>query len=304
MSSRIPSPRVNPKDLYTWASSELLDECSCLLSTLAIRKHKGESCSYNHRAFAMRHDDDITVLPYTLGEPVCGDQRANDGVPFFYFYQVVFQSIGVRLPFSKFERELLTEINAPPTQLYPNSCAFVKAFDVLFGFLGFAPSVDIFLHFFEVKRQRNNLWVTLSNVPGRVLLTPFQSSFTGWKGRFFKICCSDLMPSALDGFLLYWVRETRALKSKPFKKLSPNDQVACRILAEAGGFDSANLINLEFNAGTLEKYICTSGYLRNFCSLPSLCLYVVLTCGVLTALVSLGAGSKINQHGGYSLPRR
>ena len=78
--------------------------------------------------------------------------------------------------------------------------------------------------------------MTLSNVPGRVLLTPFQNSFTGWKGRFFKICCSDLVPSALDGFPQYWVRETRALKSKPFKKLAPNDQVVCRILAEAGGF--------------------------------------------------------------------
>ena len=144
------------------------------------------------------------------------------------------------------------EINAAPAKLYPNSWAFVKAFDILFGFLGCAPSVDIFLHFFEVKRQRNNLWVTLRNVPGRVLLTPFQNSFTGWKGRFFKICCSNLVPSALDGFPLYWVGETKALKSKPFKKLAPIDQVVCRILAEAGGFDSATLISLEFNAGTLE----------------------------------------------------
>ena len=186
MSSCVPPSTVNPKDLYAWASRELLDACSCLLSTKAIREHKGDSCSYDHRAFARRHDDDIVVLPCTLGEPVCGDERANDGVPFFYFYQVVFKSIGVRLPFSRFERELLTEINAAPAQLYPNSWAFVKAFDILFGFLGSAPSVDIFLHFFEVKRQRNNLWVTFSNVPGRVLLTPFQNSFTGWKGRFFK----------------------------------------------------------------------------------------------------------------------
>ena len=57
---------------------------------------------------------------------MCGDERANDGVPFFYFYQVVFKSIGVRLP----------------------------SVDI---FLGCAPSVGIFLHFFEVKRQRNNL---------------------------------------------------------------------------------------------------------------------------------------------------
>ena len=125
--------------------------------------------------------------------------------------------------------------------------------------------------------------MTFSNVPGRVLLTPFQNSFTGWKGRFFKVCCSDLVPSALDGFPLYWVRETRALKSKPFKKLTPNDQVVCRILAEAGGFDSATLLSLEFNAGTLEKYICMSDHLRNFRFRSSLnlcmsCLVVSLPC--------------------------
>jgi len=61
------------------------------------------------------------------------------------------------------------------------------------------------------------------------------------------------------------VRETRALKSKPFKKLAPNDQVVSRILVEAGGFDSTTLISLEFNAGTLEKYIRMSHCPRNFC---------------------------------------
>ena len=172
-------PLPSPRDLYPWASSELLDECSCLLATRATREHKGDSCSYDHRGFARRHDDNIAVLPCTLGEPVCGDGRANEGVPFFYFYQVVFKTTKVRLPFSWFEKELLTKINVAPAQLYPNSWAFVKAFDILFGFLGCAPSVDLFLHFFEVKRQRHNLWVTLSNVPRRVLFTPFQSSFSG-----------------------------------------------------------------------------------------------------------------------------
>ena len=64
--------------------------------------HIGEPSSYDHRAFAKRHDNDITVLPCTLGEPVCGDERANNGVPFIYFYQVVFKRIGMRLPFSRF----------------------------------------------------------------------------------------------------------------------------------------------------------------------------------------------------------
>ena len=121
-----------------------------------------------------RHDEDIAVLPCTPGDPVCGDERANNGVPFFYFYQVVFKRIGLRLPFSRFEREQLTEINVAPAQLHPNSWAFVKAFDILCRFFGHAPSVDIFLHFFEVKKQGKSLWVSFSNISGRVLLTLFQ----------------------------------------------------------------------------------------------------------------------------------
>ena len=59
MSTHPPPPRVNPKDLYAWASRELLDECSSLLSTRAVREHMGDPCSYDHRAFAKRHDDDM-----------------------------------------------------------------------------------------------------------------------------------------------------------------------------------------------------------------------------------------------------
>jgi len=114
MSTNPPSSRVNHKDLYAWASRELLDECSSLVSVRAWRDHVGDPSTYDHRAFVKRHDDDIPVLPCTLGEPVCGDERANNVVPFFYFYQVVFKCVGVRLPFSRFERELLREINAAP----------------------------------------------------------------------------------------------------------------------------------------------------------------------------------------------
>jgi len=90
------------------------------------------------------------------------------------------------------------------------------------------------------------------------------------------------------------VREARALKTKPFKKLAPSDQIACRILAEAGGFDSATLISLEFNAGTLEKYIYKIHCSRNFDLYCFLTVHVLLH-GVSDTFISLGAGSKINK---------
>ena len=46
------------------------------------------------------------------------DDRPRGGAPFFFMYQTVFKRVGVRLPFTPFERELLTEINtAPPSYI-------------------------------------------------------------------------------------------------------------------------------------------------------------------------------------------
>ena len=106
-----------------------------------------------------------------------------------------------------------------------------------------------------MKKQGKSLWVSLSNIPGRVLLSLFQQSFKGWKGRFFKVCCSDYDPSALDGFPLYWVKEVKTMKPKSMDELPLNDREAYQILTNVGGFETATLISLEFNADALARYI-------------------------------------------------
>ena len=105
--------------------------------------------------------------------------------------------------------------------------------------------------------------MSLSNIPGRVLLSLFQQSFKGWKGKFFKVCCSDYDPSALDGFPLYWVNEVKTMKSKSLDELPSNDREACQILNSVGGFDTATIISLEFNVDALAKYISMNVFLYN-----------------------------------------
>ena len=106
--------------------------------------------------------------------------------------------------------------------------------------------------------------MSLSNIPGRVLLSLFQQSFKGWKGKFFKVCCSDYDPSALDGFPLYWVNEVKTMKSKSLDELPSNDREACQILTSVGGFETATLISLEFNADALANYISMNVLLCSF----------------------------------------
>jgi len=270
-----PPPKINYRALYSWTSDELLEESSTLTSMKDLRDHIEGSGVYQHRAFARRHDEDITVLPCIPGEPVCGDERANNGVPFFFFYQVVFKRIGMRLPFSRFERELLTEINVAPAQLHPNSWAFVKAFDILCGYFGHTPSVDIFLHFFELKKQGKSLWVSFSSISGRVLLTLFQQSFKGWRGKFFRVCCSDYDHTVLDGFPLYWVKKVKLTKPKSLDELPSADREACQILASVGAFNTSTLISREYDVEALANYKSMETISSNHLFSTSVCFHLV-----------------------------
>jgi len=86
-----------------------------------------------------------------VGEPVCADERANNGEPFFFLYATVFKWVKLCLPLTGFERALLTEINVAPAQLHPNNWAFLRVFGILCNHFGHTPFVDVFLYFFEAK---------------------------------------------------------------------------------------------------------------------------------------------------------
>ena len=114
------TPKSNYKAFYSWAPDELLNECTSLTTFQDLEAHRGDPHLYNFNAFYRTHDAHISVRPDRPGEPVCVDDRPRKGNPFFFMYQTVFKRVGVRLPFTHFERELLTEINTAPAQLHPN----------------------------------------------------------------------------------------------------------------------------------------------------------------------------------------
>jgi len=253
-----------------------------------VENHLGDPRAYNFNAFSSRHDSHISVRHCTPGEPVCVNDRSNCGKPFFFLYQTMLKQIGLRLPFSDFERELLTEINVVRAQLHSNSWAFIKVFEILNGYLGRPPSVDIFLHFFEVKKQRKTLWVSFSGVAGRIILTLFWNSYKGWKGKFFRVCCTKHDPTALDGFPLYWVKEPRLIKPKSLDELPSADREVCVALAGMGVvFNTVELIAREFDADALTQYFGRRIYAHTcllylcplMCSL--LLLYVLFICSKL-----------------------
>jgi len=109
-----PPPGVKYKAQYSWASDELLAECTTLTTVGDVENHIGDPRLYNFNAFCSVHDSHVSVRHGTPGEHVCVDDSSNGGKPFFFLYQTVFKRVGLRLPFTAFERELLTEINTAP----------------------------------------------------------------------------------------------------------------------------------------------------------------------------------------------
>ena len=137
------TPKSNYKAFYSRAPNELLSECTTLTTVQDLENHRGDPHSYNFNAFCRTHYAHISVRPGRPGEPVCVDDRPRKGDPF--------------------------------------SWAFVRGFQILCGFLGILPSVDVFLQFFEVKKQGKSFWVSFSGIAGRIILSLFQNSYKNWK---------------------------------------------------------------------------------------------------------------------------
>jgi len=83
--------------------------------------------------------------------------------------------------------------------------------------------VDVFLYFFEAKNPGKKMWMSFNGVAGRVLLSLFQQSYKGFKGKFIKIGCSKFDPTLLDEFPLYWVEKPVLKKPRWLEDLIPCD---------------------------------------------------------------------------------
>ena len=100
--------------------------------------------------------------------------------------------------------------------------------------------------------------MSFSGVAGRIILTLFQNSFKGWKGKFFKVCATKYDPTALEGFPLYWTDKLITIKALALDQLAPADRDVCKALAGLGVvFDTSKLIANEFNAHGLSTYFGT-----------------------------------------------
>jgi len=127
---------------YPWASLSLKRECTNLCTTKRIKAFR------DGQALCKDDEKDVIEGICELDEPVCRDGTLPPVQRFTFVYATLFERLGFRLPFSEFEKDLLTMLNVAPAQLHPNSWGFVRAFQILCAGLDINPTIPMFLYFF------------------------------------------------------------------------------------------------------------------------------------------------------------
>ncbi|RDX57683.1 hypothetical protein CR513_63055, partial [Mucuna pruriens] len=137
----------------------------------------------------------IKVSPCLRGKSVDWQPTDREG-PFFYFYETLPLKLGMKLPFTHFERSVSHALNVAPNQLHLNGWAFVRAFELLYEDMGRVPSLDVFFY--------------LPNREGRM---DFSQKSSQTEDRFFRVTPSNVGPNLLVDnagkpfFPLYWTQQ-------------------------------------------------------------------------------------------------
>jgi hypothetical protein len=113
-------------------------------------------------------------------------------------YQIAFEEFGYRLPFNNFEASVFNHLRLAPSQLHPNSLAFLRAFEIVAAYLHIIPTLDLFFHILWIQRTKPKgdaekyEWVSFTQ--RRRLFEMYEESVRGFKENWFGV-----FPKGKDG---------------------------------------------------------------------------------------------------------
>jgi hypothetical protein len=204
-------------------------------------------------------EDDIVVEAVTGEELVTS---VNTQVPhYFYMYSSVIENLNLWFPFTTFEFALLRALNVAPSQLHPNSWAFVKAYEIVSLGLGLEPRLGIFFYFYYVKSLSAGKLVSLSSQPNRGLFTLYASHVKSFRNTFFRIRCGPNLPDLMfdkDGcplFPFYWTSKPCMIKGVDEDLLTPYESEVIAFLDSFSLFEIKELLGLETDYPSLVTYL-------------------------------------------------
>ncbi|MED6113014.1 hypothetical protein PIB30_067109 [Stylosanthes scabra] len=150
----------------------------------------------------------------------------EDRTHFLWVYVDLFTRLGVRLPFSDFQREVLTRCQVAASQLHLNGWGFLRTFERVCLHFGFRPSWRIFLYTYQLHAPPpGNGFLSFRAYQGRRLFDAFEESIQEFKWHYFKV-----LP--LPGTRPFWVDD----EGKPEEVQLPVCWILDHSDAEVGAF--------------------------------------------------------------------
>ncbi|MED6159735.1 hypothetical protein PIB30_044973 [Stylosanthes scabra] len=109
--------------------------------------------------------------------------RADQGSPhFLWVYQELFTRLRVCLPFSDFEREVMTRCRVAVSQLHLNGWGFILTFERVCLYYGFCPTVRLFFYIYDVLIHPTGFgYISFRAHQGRKLFDPYEESIQEFK---------------------------------------------------------------------------------------------------------------------------
>lgn len=162
---------------------------------------------------------------------------------FTYLYALIFEELGVTLPFSSFECAMLKRLNVAPSQLHPNSWGFLRCFQIICRFLGIEPTPTKLMYFYQLKCGSKVKWVSLNGVSHAhgCLFKKCKSSYKYFKEGRFRLSVAEDKPRSRDLFFdsegqplfpFYWQRYPTKFKSVADILLTPEEREDLEILKQ------------------------------------------------------------------------
>ncbi|MED6177705.1 hypothetical protein PIB30_100615, partial [Stylosanthes scabra] len=133
----------------------------------------------------------------------------EDMTHYLWVYTELFTRLGVRLPFTDFQREVLSRCRVAASQLHLNGWGFLRTFERVCLHFGFCQSWHIFLYTYQLHAPPPGRgFMSFRAYQGQKLFDSFEESIQEFKWHYFKVLpLSGKRPFWLDdeGAPFSWV---------------------------------------------------------------------------------------------------
>ncbi|MED6124800.1 hypothetical protein PIB30_062320 [Stylosanthes scabra] len=113
-----------------------------------------------------------------------------EGDSCIFVYEPIFTKVGVQIPFSEFEIEVLNACEVAPSQIHPNSWGFIRAYEVVCREFGFPTSLGVFHHLFKLTKpfsKDKQQWLSFRANQGRKVFEMNEESVRDFKNLYLKV---------------------------------------------------------------------------------------------------------------------